>query len=69
MQYTAEMASYGIICVPSFLKIYTVIHAILSFGLAVRLVLLMERIYEVCLLNGLRWHDTRTRFHDERFRQ
>jgi hypothetical protein len=33
MQYSDEMVSYGMIFVPSFLKIYAVIQAILRFGL------------------------------------
>jgi hypothetical protein len=32
------------------------------------LVLLMGGIYELSRLNGLRWHDIHTKFHDDRFR-
>jgi hypothetical protein len=32
------------------------------------LVLLMEEIYEVLRLNGLRWHDIGAKFHDSRFK-
>jgi hypothetical protein len=32
------------------------------------LALLVEGIYEECRLNGLRWYDMCTKFHDDRFR-
>jgi hypothetical protein len=32
------------------------------------LVLLMEGINEICLLDGVRWHDILTTFHDDLFR-
>jgi hypothetical protein len=59
MKYTAEMVSNGMIYVPSFMNIGIGSQAIFI------LVLLMERIYEVHQLDGLRGHD----IHKKAFKQ
>jgi hypothetical protein len=63
MNYMVEMASGGMIYIPSLMTISLGIWVILRVGYtstiweAIVLVLLMRGIYYVCYWDGLRWHD------------
>jgi hypothetical protein len=61
--YTVEMASGGMIILPSFMKIDVGVQTILrlasAVGMAVMLVLLRENNYEGHRCDQLSWHDVR----------
>jgi hypothetical protein len=73
MKHALEMASDGMIYIPSFMKIGSG-HAcnikviISTIWEAAVLVLLMGRIYDVCHWDNLRWHGIYTKFHADLFR-
>jgi hypothetical protein len=66
------MGSGSIIHVLSFIKIDKGIQAILKFCLSnlndCNVGITDEEIYDVHRSNGLRWHDIRTKFYDDRLR-
>jgi hypothetical protein len=72
MKYAAEMALYGMILVPSFIKIGTGVQAILRFCLrnlrGSNVGIMNGEIYDLCRCDGVRYHNIHTKFHKDRFR-
>jgi hypothetical protein len=72
MIYAVEMASCGMIYLPSFMKIGTGVQAILKFWIRKLKIcnvgITDGRDYEVRHWDGLRWHDIHTKFHTDWFR-